>query len=110
MAADLPSARTFAAASALSFGGIFTLFVFAERPGLGIGHLYYVAIALAALAGGLRAGTGAGLLAAGVIINPHVPATTVLTEGTLLRAATYVAIGALVGWFASGHRLLVGEL
>src|SRR5438876_698046 len=40
MAADLPSARTFAAASALSFGGIFTLFVLAHldiEPGAGVG-------------------------------------------------------------------------
>src|SRR5438874_8353383 len=35
--------------------------------------------------------------------QPSVPAANVLTEGTLLRAATYVAIGGLVGWFASCH-------
>lgn len=91
------------------------LFVFAERPGLGFGHLYYIAIALAALAGGVRTGAGAGLLAAGlyaagVLINPLVQSASVLKEGTLLRAVTYVAMGALVGWFASRHRQLVAEL
>ena len=91
------------------------LFVFAERPGLGFGHLYYIAIALAALAGGASIGAGAGLLAAGlyaagVLLNPVVHASVVLREGTLLRAVTYVAIGALVGWFGSRHRQLVAEL
>ena len=115
MPADLPSTRAVATASVLLFGGIFLLFVFVEQPGLGIGHLYYIAIALAALAGGVRVGSGAGLLAAGLfaaggLINPSVQSTHVLTEGTLLRAGTYVAMGALVGWFALRHRQLVAEL
>jgi GGDEF domain-containing protein len=115
MPADLPSARAVATASALAFGGIFVLFIFAERPALGIGHLYYIAIALAALAGGVGVGSAAGLLAAllyalGVLINPFIPNDSVFKEGTLLRAATYVVMGAIVGWFASRHRRLVEEL
>ena len=59
--------------------------------------------------------SAAGLLAAllyalGVLINPFIPNDSVFKEGTLLRAATYVVMGAIVGWFASRHRRLVEEL
>ena len=40
--------------SALSGGLVFVSFVLWERPGLGIGHFYYVCIMLAALATGPR--------------------------------------------------------
>lgn len=91
------------------------LFVYYERPGLGIGHFFYLAVALAALAGGSMVGASAGLLAAvlyavGVLANPSVPSSTVPTFPTLIRAFTYVAIGALVGWFATRHRQLLSEM
>jgi hypothetical protein len=38
--------------SALAGGFVFVAFVLWERPGLGIGHFYYVCIILAALATG----------------------------------------------------------
>jgi diguanylate cyclase (GGDEF)-like protein len=99
------------ASSALVFG----CFVVYERPGLGIGHFYYIAIALAAMAGGAAIGALAGALATalyvgGVLINPHVPSHELVTTGTVTRGVTYVTIGALIGWFASRNRLMVDEL
>jgi diguanylate cyclase (GGDEF)-like protein len=110
-----PSRRFFALASALLYVGVFVLFTLYERPWLGLGHFYYFAIAFAALAGGRRVGAGAGLLAAGlyatgVLINPHVPSSEVPTLPTVIRAITFVAIGALIGWFAETHRRMVAEL
>ena len=97
------------------FAVVFVFFVYYERPGLGIGHFFYLAIALAALAGGSTAGSSSGLLAAvlyatGVFLNPHVPTSTVPTFPTLIRVITYVAIGTLVGWFATRHRQLLSEM
>jgi hypothetical protein len=63
--------------AALCFALTFGAFLVYERPGLGLGHFYYVAIALAAMAVGPRLGIAAGLLATvlyavGVVINPHI--------------------------------------
>jgi diguanylate cyclase (GGDEF)-like protein len=94
---------------------VFACFVAYERPGLGIGHFYYLAIALAAMAGGAGIGALAGVIAtalyvAGVLVNEHVPSNELLTTGTLTRGLTYVTIGALIGWFASRNRSMVDEL
>jgi GGDEF domain-containing protein len=115
MLAALPPRRVFALLALAAFALVSLLFDVYDRRGLGLGHYYYVAVALAALAGGLRVGAGAGLLAVGlfqlgVIVNPHLTVTTTSAFGTLVRASTLVSIGALVGWFADGHRLMVSEL
>jgi diguanylate cyclase (GGDEF)-like protein len=98
-----------------SSGLVFGAFLGYERPGLGIGHFYYLSIALAGLAGGAVFGALAGLVAtglyaAGVVINPHVPSNELLTAGTITRGFMYVTIGAVIGWFASRHRGLVDDL
>lgn len=107
--------RLLVACAALSAALIFVAFLLWERPGLGIGHFYYLSIALAALAGGAAIGASAGfvatgLYAAGVLINVHVPSRDLLTLGTITRGFTYVTIGALMGWFASRNRSMVDEL
>jgi diguanylate cyclase (GGDEF)-like protein len=94
---------------------VFTALLVYERPGLGIGHFFYLSIALAALAGGAALGAVAGgiataLYVAGVLINTHVPSTELLTAGTITRGVTFVTIGALIGWFASRNRSMVDEL
>jgi diguanylate cyclase (GGDEF)-like protein len=109
------SRRLLLVAAFSSSGLIFGAFLLYERPGLGIGHFYYLSIALAALAGGAAIGATAGLIAtglyvAGVLINPHVPSHELLTTGTITRGFTYVTIGALMGWFASRNRAMVDEL
>ena len=114
MPAALPR-RLLVFASFASSALIFACFVVYERPGLGIGHFYYLAIALAAMAGGAMIGAIAGALATslyvvGVLINVHVPSHELVTTGTFTRGVTYVTIGALIGWFASRNRSMVDEL
>ncbi len=115
MPAALPSRRVLALLSVLAFAWVSALFFVVDRNGLGLGHYYYVAVALAALAGGLQVGACAGALASalypvGIVVNSHLSSATALTFGTLVRATTLITMGALVGWFADRHRQLVGEL
>jgi diguanylate cyclase (GGDEF)-like protein len=109
------SQRLLLLAAPASSGLIFAAFLVYERPGLGIGHFYYLSIALAALVGGvglgaLAGGVATGLYVAGVLLNPRVPSNELLTAGTITRGVTYVTIGVLIGWFASRHRAMVDEL
>jgi diguanylate cyclase (GGDEF)-like protein len=99
----------------LCFTLTFMAFLVYERPGLGLGHFYYLGIALAAMAVGPRLGMTAGLIAsglyaAGVVINPHIQSQEVLRLGTLSRALTYVTIGGLIGWYSSRNRAMLDEL
>lgn len=99
----------------LVFPTVFFASLFWERPGLGLPHFFYIAIALAALAGGARVGAAAGLTAAGmyaaiVVVNPLIPSRDLLTMGTGIRAVTFVSIGTLIGWFAEHNRELMAEL
>jgi diguanylate cyclase (GGDEF)-like protein len=94
---------------------IFASFLVFEVPGLGIGHFYYVPVALVALASGPGWGAAAGLAAgtlwvSGVVLNPHIPSAEVLTSSTVIRLFTYTVIGTLVGWFARDNRELVQRL
>jgi len=98
----------------VSAGGVFVLFALFERPGLGIGHLYYLPIALLALSAGARVGAAGGaaaacLYAADLWVNPHVVSVD-RVEPTAIRLLAFVAIGTLVGWSASSKRQLVAEL
>ena len=115
MPAALPSRRVFALLSFAAFVLVSVLFAMIDGRGLGLGHYYYIAVALAALAGGIRVGVGAGALAAGlfqlaVIVNPHLPSSNLMAFGTIVRASTFISIGALIGWFSNRHRQMVGEL
>ncbi|HEY7016934.1 MAG TPA: GGDEF domain-containing protein [Gaiellaceae bacterium] len=103
------------AASAVLYPLIFVSFLLAERPGLGLGHFYYFPIVMVALASGpiwgAAAGVGAtGLYAAGIVINPDLATSSVLTPGSLVRVITYTSMGALVGWFAHRHRAMADRL
>jgi diguanylate cyclase (GGDEF)-like protein len=109
------SRRLLLSAALVSAAVVFVCFLLYERPGLGIGHFYYLAIALAAMAGGSGLGAAAGVVAtglyvAGVLINQNVPSNELLTTGSVTRGVTYVTIGALIGWFASHNRAMVDEL
>jgi diguanylate cyclase (GGDEF)-like protein len=100
--------------AALSYVVVTAVFVEFERPGLGLGHLYYVPIVLVALTSGPVLGAAAGSAAAvmynaGIIVNPHLP-STLEVEQTMIRLTTFVAIGALIGVFARRNRTLVSEL
>jgi diguanylate cyclase (GGDEF)-like protein len=101
----------------LSAGGYAVVsagFVVGERPGLGLGHFFYLPIALLALATGPRRGAAGGVLAAvlyfaATAANAHVP-TVIQWESTLIRLVMFTGMGALIGWYASSKRTLVDEL
>ena len=109
------SSRAFVLTAAGIYAAVFATFLMLERPGLGIGHFYYLAIALVALALGPVWGAGAGafataLYALGVFINHAVPSSEIYTLSTPIRLLNYVAIGALLGWFAAHYRAANAEL
>ena len=94
---------------------VFGAFYLFEVPGLGIGHFFYIPVAMLALAGGTWLGIGGGTVAAAlyaldIVITPRVPVRDVLTQATLLRTFTYCTVGGLTGWFANQHREHVAQL
>lgn len=115
MFAALAPKRVLLTSSALTGGAVFTLFLLFERPGLGIGHGFYLAIGLAALAlgpfGGALAGASAtALFALGVYLNEHLPTNEIFSISASIRCVVYVAAGALLGWYGQQNRRLTREL
>jgi diguanylate cyclase (GGDEF)-like protein len=115
MAAAELHRRILVACALALYAATFGAFLVRERPGLGIAHFFYVAIAVLALASGPKLGVLGGILATvlyalGVVLNPSIPPTELPTESTLLRLITYTAIGLLIGWYAQRNRVLVTEL
>jgi diguanylate cyclase (GGDEF)-like protein len=103
------------ATSLVLYPVIFLAFLIVEKPGLGLGHFYYVPVAMIALACGPGWGAAAGAAAAGcyalgAIINPHLPPQELLTASSSIRLITYTTIGILIGWFAHSNRELVDRL
>ena len=91
--------------SAIGYVAVTVAFVTLERPGLGIGHFYYIPILLLAVATGPVAGALGGLL--GTVLytgghlssNPHIPSTLEWSADD--HAARHLrARRRLVGWFA----------
>ena len=102
-------------AAALTGTAVFSALALYEKPGLGFGHFFYVAIILAALATGPGVGAGAAVIAtamfaAGVIINADIPSSEVLTTSTGIRFVTFVTVGTVTGYFAKRNRTLLAEL
>ncbi len=94
---------------------VFVAFVLAERPGLGLGHFYYLAIAFVALGYGPLWGACAGtvataLYALGTVLNHAVPTSELVTVSAPVRLVNYIVIGAVLGWFASRYRGANAEL
>jgi diguanylate cyclase (GGDEF)-like protein len=115
MSAATSHRRLLLAGAAIVFSSVFVAFRLWERPGLGLGHFYYLAIACAALGAGPLVGACSGLVASGlyalgVLLDPAVPAASILTAGTFVRLITYSAIGALVGAYARSNHSLVERL
>ena len=114
----MPAAHTtrlFLATAAAIYALVFVGFVLLEHSGLGIGHFYYLAIALVALALGPAWGAAGGALAttlytAGVLISHAMPSSDLLTVSTPIRFVNYLAVGTLLGWFAAHYREANAEL
>lgn len=103
------------AAAALLYPFIFVAFLLLEKPGLGVGHFYYVPVAMIAFAGGPLWGAAGGVAATGfytlgIVLNPRLPTYDVLTASSTIRLVTYTMVGLLVGWLAHDHRDLVDRL
>jgi diguanylate cyclase (GGDEF)-like protein len=107
--------RLLAAVAIVLFAAVFMAFIALEETGLGLGHFFYIPIALLALACGTRIGLAGGAAAAGlyalaVVITPRLPTRDVLTAATVVRLFTFCSCGALIGWFANEHRRHVEQL
>src|SRR5437660_3424283 len=113
MVTGFPLRRRLLMASGLGYVLVFVLFLVFERPGLGIAHLFYIPIIIAAMTEGPVTGALAGvvatvLYAAAVAINPHVPSTEVPTVATAIRMVSFVAVGGMIGYYAALNRKLMG--
>jgi diguanylate cyclase (GGDEF)-like protein len=98
-----------------SFVAVYAALAFFEAPGLGLGHFFYIPIALIALVTGPKLGaaagaTGAALYALATVLNPELPSLDVLTVSTPIRLFTFAASGALIGWYAQSNRELIERL
>ena len=76
---------------------------------------FYLPVAALALTGGVKRGILAGAIAValftlGVVINPNISPSELLTLSTPLRFLTYATMGGLLGWFSSRDRELVERL
>jgi diguanylate cyclase (GGDEF)-like protein len=97
------------------YGLVFAALVLYEQPGLGLGHFFYLPVALVALTTGPRLGALAGAAAAflyalSFILNPELAATEIVTAGAAIRLLPFAASGALLGWFAASNTALVERL
>jgi diguanylate cyclase (GGDEF)-like protein len=98
-----------------SFVAVYAALVFVESPGLGLGHFFYIPVALVALVSGARLGALAGAAAAAlyamaIVLNPALPSFDAITISTPIRLLTFAASGALIGWYAQRNRELIARL
>ena len=101
--------------SGIAYAFIFLGLVFLESPGLGLGHFFYLPIAMVAIVSGARGGAAAGIIATAlytvaVIINSELPTIDLLTVSTPIRFLGYSLTGVLIGWFAEQNRELIDQL
>jgi diguanylate cyclase (GGDEF)-like protein len=94
---------------------VFGALVFFESPGLGLGHFFYIPVAIVALVSGPKVGAASGAIAAAlyviaILLNPALPSLDVLTVSTPIRLITFSAVGTLVGWYARSNRELIERL
>jgi diguanylate cyclase (GGDEF)-like protein len=107
--------RALFATAIVCYAIVFGSFVLFEVPGLGLGHFFYIPVALLALAFGVRGGFLAGALAAGlyvaaIVLTPRMPTRDALTYATAIRFITFSTSGIVVGWFADKHRRQLEQL
>jgi hypothetical protein len=101
-------------ASALAYGGVFTLLVAYGRPGLGIGEGFFVPVILAAAATSAPEGVLAGLGALflyelGIHHGSGLAWADFEHAPALTRFASYAAAGALVGFLAQRFRRMLAQ-
>ena len=95
---------------------VFVAIARVEVPGLGLGHLLYLPVAMLAIATGPLWGSAAGAIATGVylvgaVINPEFdPTQELLSVAGAIRFVSFVGIGWLVGSSAARNRELLRKL
>jgi hypothetical protein len=100
--------------SAFAYGAVFALIVAFGRPGLGLGQAFYVPVILAAAATtpGVGALAGAGALflyELGIHSRAGLGASDFTTTQAMVRLASYVAAGAVVGFLALHARRMLAQ-
>ena len=115
MPAAATQRRLLFAIAIVCYAIVFTCVILFEVPGLGLGHFFYIPVALLALACGTQVGFHGGTLATAlytlaIVITPRLPTRDVLTFATAIRFVTFSSCGILVGWFANEHRRHVEQL
>jgi diguanylate cyclase (GGDEF)-like protein len=106
--------RTLLAVGASTYLGAFLALTLIHRDNLGLGHLFYVPIALVAIGAGPWWGAASGLGGAAlydlaVYVNPAIPWTNVVPQ-TALRVTAFLLVGALIGYYARRNESLLEEL
>ncbi len=110
-----PKRSVLLAAAGAGFALCFLVVVLFEHPGLGLGRFLFLPIVLLALATDAWLGALGGVIATAlyvlaVLASPRIPQSSILTLSMLVRFVSFVAVGALIGYFAKEHRELVGRL
>src|SRR2546427_10410988 len=91
------------------YAGVFMAFTLFEVPGLGLGHFFYIPVALLALAGGtwlglIGGGLATALYALAILVTPRGPSREGLPSATATPFVAYTWCGGLLGWVADPHR------
>ena len=112
MPVALPDRRLLLGGAVAVYAGVFAALLVFERPGLGVGRFFFVAVVLLALGTGPGTGALGGAVAAAlytiaVLTNPLMPNEDLATLSMAIRVITYVGVGALIGFFAAQQRTLV---
>jgi diguanylate cyclase (GGDEF)-like protein len=112
--AGLLNRRLVLGLAAVMYAGGFAAFLIVHQPGLGMGHFFYMPICLVALVTDELFGAAAGLFAASLYVSAVVvtqgSTADVLSWSSGTRLVTYTSVGALLGWYSSRNRRLLGDL
>jgi len=110
-----PRRRLLLGCTVATYAIVFVLLVLFEQPSLGLGRFFFVGIVLLALAtdawiGALGGVAATALFVLAVVASPRLPQSEIVAPSTLIRFISFVAVGALIGYFAKEHRELVARL
>ena len=97
-------------AAAVAYVSVFAAIVAYGRPGLGLSQGFYLAIVCVGLAGGAASGALGGVLAATLYATARTwSGATPSAAAVGVHLSSYVVAGAVVGYFSSRGRRLLGE-
>jgi len=97
MPAAVSQRRSVLIAAGVAYAAVFSAFALIPAE-VGLGHMFYIPVALVALVTSPLWGAAAGALAAllyclGVVAHAKVPSADIVTTSTLIRLLTYSATG-----------------